>query len=369
MSGLKINFRLILPNTDLAEDDSCCRLAIIKCLRRGAFKLLGFFTLVLLVFVLCFQPADAGVFSFVSDLINRAEASLPITKQSNSQTMALLGNSLDGSDDGLGGNNIVIDNNALVASPTVSGEAFTPTNDQISVYVVKEGDTLSEVGQMFNVSINTIMWANDIKRSQSIRPGQTLVILPISGVRHIVKKGDSLESLAKAYKGKTEDIIEYNGLNQESSLVVGSEIIIPYGQVAKPVSTVASIPRSPNQGQTTALVSSGYYIRPIAGGVKTQGLHPTNAVDLATYRGAPVYASASGQVSVSRSSGWNGGYGNYIVIDHPNGTQTLYAHLDLVLVSVGQQVSQGEEIGHLGSTGRSTGPHVHFEIRGASNPF
>jgi LysM repeat protein len=341
-------------------------------LRRGVLKLLGFSLVSLVVFILCFQSVDAGVLSFLSTIINRTEASLPITKQSNSQTMALLSASLNSVDDGLGGNSIIIDNNSLVANSISSGEAFAPVNDQISVYVVKDGDTLSEVGQMFGVSINTIMLANDIKRSQSIKPGQTLVILPISGVRHMVKKGDTVDTIAKAYNGKVEEIIEYNGLSQGSSLAIGSEIIVPYGQVPQPIPpTVASTPRSSNQQSQTTIVS-GYYIRPITGGVRTQGLHPTNAIDLASYRGAPIYASAGGQVSVSRSSGWNGGYGNYIVVDHPNGTQTLYAHLDSVLVSVGQQVSQGQTIGLMGSTGRTigrTGVHLHFEIRGAPNPF
>ena len=113
----------------------------------------------------------------------------------------------------------------------------------------------------------------------------------------------------------------------------------------------------------------GYYRRPIDGGRKTQGIHGNNGVDLANSCGTPMRASASGRVIVAKSSGWNTGYGKYIVISHPNNTQTLYGHMQAVYVTVGRVVEQGEIIGELGTTGRSTGCHVHFEIRGARNPF
>ena len=116
----------------------------------------------------------------------------------------------------------------------------------------------------------------------------------------------------------------------------------------------------------------GYYERPVTTCIKTQGIHGHNAVDLAASNhqiGEPIRAAADGQVIVSRDSGWNGGYGEYIVIKHANGTQTLYGHLNATDVNVGDSVTQGEVIGAMGSTGDSTGPHLHFEIRGARNPF
>src|SRR5690606_1590516 len=103
--------------------------------------------------------------------------------------------------------------------------------------------------------------------------------------------------------------------------------------------------------------------------VVTQGLHGYNGIDLGAPVGTGVYASAGGSVILAKSSGWNGGYGNYIIISHDNGTQTLYSHLSSVNVSLGQRVSQGDLIGAVGSTGKSTGPHLHFEVRGASNPL
>jgi murein DD-endopeptidase MepM/ murein hydrolase activator NlpD len=114
---------------------------------------------------------------------------------------------------------------------------------------------------------------------------------------------------------------------------------------------------------------SGYFIHPLPGSVRTQGIHGYNAVDFGAPVGTPILASAGGSVLVSRVGGWNGGYGNYVVIDHPNGTQTLYAHNSKNTVWQGQTVVAGQVIGYVGNTGRSTGPHLHFEIRGAKNPF
>jgi murein DD-endopeptidase MepM/ murein hydrolase activator NlpD len=113
----------------------------------------------------------------------------------------------------------------------------------------------------------------------------------------------------------------------------------------------------------------GWLSYPAPGAVKTQGIHGYNAVDLAASVGTPIRAAAAGEVIVSKNSGWNGGYGQYIVIRHSNGAQTLYGHLSANSVGVGAYVSQGEVIGLMGNTGKSTGPHLHFEVRGATNPF
>ena len=153
-------------------------------------------------------------------------------------------------------------------------------------------------------------------------------------------------------------------------LAVGMEIIIPDGELA-PTSYGSSKVNinEPVHNNTGIPNYGGYYMRPIAGGVKTQGLHGYNAVDLASYIGTPIFASADGDVIVSRYGGWNGGYGNYVVIAHDNGTQTLYAHMSKQIVFGGYHVVQGQVIGYMGSTGKSTGSHLHFEIRGAVNPF
>ena len=114
---------------------------------------------------------------------------------------------------------------------------------------------------------------------------------------------------------------------------------------------------------------SGYFIHPMPGTVRTQGIHGYNGVDYGAPIGTPVRAAAGGSVITSRVGGWNGGYGNFVVIQHANGTQTLYGHLSKNSVWQGQNVVQGQIIGYSGNTGRSTGPHLHFEVRGARNPF
>ncbi len=152
-------------------------------------------------------------------------------------------------------------------------------------------------------------------------------------------------------------------------LAVGTVLIIPDGEVR---ATVSSSPKNPSTGKVRSSggpLYTGYYMRPIEGGVRSQGLHGYNAVDLAAPVGTDIRAAASGVVIIARSSGYNGGYGSYVVISHPNGTQTLYGHMSKVLIVQGATISQGDLIGNVGNSGKSTGPHVHFEIRGATNPF
>ncbi len=287
------------------------------------------------------------------------------------QTMALLqaAPSADPKAAALGGGDITIVNDSALlpdSGPlgTIADIAEIPPTDQISLYVVRKGDTLSDIAKMFNVSVNTILWANDLPRASALKEGQTLTILPISGVRYIVKKGDTLASIAKKYKGDAEEIAQFNGLDHGAALAVGQIVIVPDGELIVTPTKTPDI--KPGSKLATFI---GNLLRPITGGRKTQGIHGFNGVDLASYMGADVFAAASGNVIIARSGGWNGGYGSYIVIDHGNGVQTLYSHLSAVKVAQGQRVAQGQVIGALGNSGRSTGPHLHFEVRGAKNPF
>ena len=285
----------------------------------------------------------------------------------NSQTMDLLEGYLNINPTGTGGMEIAIVDGTALESNGGESEVFVDLGKsgtgQISVYVVRQGDTLSEIADMFGVSTNTIVWANDIKRGV-IKEGQELVILPISGVRHVVKKGDTLKSLATKYKADLGDILSYNDFSTDAKINAGDIVIIPDGVISATQTSLAK-----TSGSQAYPVYAGYYLRPIVGGRKTQGIHGNNGVDLAAPTGVPILASADGKVIVSRAGGYNGGYGIYVVISHANGTQTLYAHMSKNNVSAGQNVTQGQVIGAVGSTGKSTGPHVHFEIRGAKNPF
>lgn len=244
-------------------------------------------------------------------------------------------------------------------------EVARPGADQISIYVVREGDTVGQIAELFGVSSNTVRWANDL-RGSTIRPGQTLVILPVSGIRHTVLKGETLASVVKKYKGDLEEVLEFNDLSEGATVAVGDVIIIPYGEAPQVVAPASSRAVATGSGGPTL---DGYFLRPLVGGKRSQGIHGYNGIDIAAPTGTAVLAAASGEVIVSRSFGYNGGYGQYIVIKHDNGTQTLYAHLSENFIYAGARVVQGQVIGSVGNTGRSTGPHLHFEIRGARNPF
>ncbi|HEY4514621.1 MAG TPA: M23 family metallopeptidase [Candidatus Paceibacterota bacterium] len=272
-----------------------------------------------------------------------------------------------------GGGDIIIDDDALV--PAISPDSVSlgegkPTSDQITIYSVRAGDTLTSIAKMFNVSVNTIRWSNDLSSTKVIKIGQELVILPVNGVRYTVKTGDTIQSIAKKYKGDIDEILNYNVISLDDKLVVGQSIVIPDGIIATPPVSVsgARIQSANKVSQYSGPELVGYYIRPVPG-PKTQGIHGNNGLDLGGPTGTTVMSAASGEVIIARSTGWNGGYGEMIVITHPNGTQTLYGHLSEVNVNVGQYVVQGQKIGEIGSTGRSTGPHLHFEVRGAKNPF
>ncbi len=265
-----------------------------------------------------------------------------------------------------GGGDVFIDGSALIPEGEVGFyEVSEPTSDTISLYVVREGDTIEAVAKMFGVSANTIRWANNIPLGTGLRVGQSITILPVTGVVHVAQKGDTFSSIAKRYGADAEDIASFNGL-ENSTLAIGTKLIIPDGEF----SAVPSA-KSPTKSFTSGLSKiAGYFIKPV-NGRKTQGLHGYmhNAVDIGAPIGSPVWAMADGTVLVASIGGYHSGYGNYVVIGHPNGTQTLYAHLADETVSVGDRVSQGQIIGHVGMTGKTTGPHAHVEVRGAANPL
>jgi len=236
-------------------------------------------------------------------------------------------------------------------------------------YTVKKGDTIASIANTFGISSETILWANNLNSGSVLKQGQTLIILPVSGVLYRVQSGDSVSQIAKTYKGDAARIVAFNELTSESDISIGDILVIPDGK--KSIATTPIISQIP--------IANNYFIRPTEGRL-TQGIHFYNAVDLANKCGTPIYAAAQGQIlktaitnSTSRSA--NRGAGTYIKILHPNGTTTYYGHLSAVFVDVGVQVSQGQLIGLMGGqpgtpgAGNSTGCHIHFEVGGARNPF
>lgn len=332
------------------------------------FKLAGKLSFSL---ALVFLPVatNAGFFSAVADFFN-GDTSLEDAPMANVRNMALLQAALnqDPNPSKGGGDITVVGGSALLPETgptgTIADVDDEPRGNNISIYIVHKGDTLSQIAKMFGVSVNTIVWSNEIVGGL-IREGQKLVILPISGVRHIVKTGDTIQTIAKFYKGDVTEIARYNDLAIGATLTPGQIIVVPDGEIATPKYTASGSSLRGASGPDYG----GYYMRPIIAGRKTQGLHGYNGVDLADAYGTPIYAAAAGTVIIAKDSGWNGGYGKYVVIQHGNGTQTLYSHNTENLVVEGQWVGRGQAIALMGSTGKATGPHVHFEIRGAKNPF
>lgn len=294
----------------------------------------------------------------------------------------------------------VLDGSALVPNP--APDLVTPNagpiaaGGAISRYTVKNGDTLSAIAQKYGITVNTLLWANDITNARSVKPGMDLIILPVSGIRHAVASGDSLGSIAKKYGADQGDIASFNRIATDTALVAGTEIIIPGGElsVTAPTQTgtkkTTAVDTSKNSssktpssktiirtgGSLTMLTAAGgsaepngFFTNPVPGALVTQSIHGWNAVDLAAPNGTPIYAAAAGTVIISKVGGYNGGYGNYVVIDHGSGVQTLYAHLATDSVSVGDAVAQGARIGTVGISGVATGYHLHLEVRGAKNPY
>lgn len=260
------------------------------------------------------------------------------------------------------------------AIPDIKFEKST-ISDQIKIYTVQEGDTLSEIAETFDVSINTIRWENNLS-GNTVSIGQKLKILPVTGVKHIVKSGDTISKIADKYDAELEDTLVFNGITKDYSLKTNEIIFVPNG-IIKAVSS----PKATTSSKNTTVSSntkapSGYYMRPVSGiitspyGSRKGGFH--YGIDIGNKRGTSIMASASGTVSKvvngckEGNTNCGGRYGNYVVISHSNGTKTFYAHLSSTSVSVGQKVKQGQVIGGLGNTGRSTGPHLHFEVENAN---
>lgn len=263
-------------------------------------------------------------------------------------------------------------------TPQVLGtflEGSEPKENQKGIieYIVKPGDSLWLVAEKFNLSLNTVLWANDLNKNSVIQPGQKLIIPPVSGVIHHVKSGETVSEIAKRYKAKVSEIIAFNGLSSEADIYIGDILIVPNGVLPSPV---------PQYAPRWVPLASSYFICPISSPCRiTQGLHWYNAVDFSHgICGEPIFAAAGGKVLrvklTNSTSRWAfGGAGNHLTILHPNGVVTMYGHIATSFVKPGDEVSQGEIIALMGGqpgtpgAGMSSGCHLHFGVRGARNPF
>lgn len=235
---------------------------------------------------------------------------------------------------------------------------------EIQEYIVQPGDTVMGIANKFGLRPETVQWSNpDLERHVDlIRPGDRLAIPPVDGAIHTVAAGDTLSSLASRYKVTVEDILGYagNGLADATvALIAGQKLVIPGG--SRPFVQQYAIAYS-GTAPATAKIGSGSFVWPASGPINQLYWSGHPAIDIGGWIGAPVKATDAGYVALA-ASGWNSGYGNHVIIDHGNGFSTLYAHLNSIYVRSGESVSKGQEIGSLGSTGNSTGPHLHVEIR------
>jgi len=234
-------------------------------------------------------------------------------------------------------------------------------------YIVVQGDTVSGIAETFGLKQDSITWANpEIQNNPAaLKIGQELWIPPLNGAVHTIVAGDTILGIAGKYGVTVDDILNcyYNNITDVTLLQIGDKILVP-GATRGPSPSVGGAKKTqlryaarPPEGAATG---TGAFIWPVSGRL-SQGYSASHrAIDIGGWTGRPIVAADTGFVV---QCGWdNSGYGNTIVIDHGGGVLTRYAHLNTMSVQAGDTVSQGDVIGQMGTTGRSTGPHLHFEI-------
>jgi len=254
---------------------------------------------------------------------------------------------------------------ALVSPGMASTKkSFKPRTETI-YYTVQPGDSISTIADEYSISVNTILWENNLSTYALIRPGDKLAILPMTGINHKVVRGENISQIAQKYGVTVEKIVEANSLGQSDRLAAGQKLIIPGGRKINYTVQVAS-------SYTGLSAIKDLIIPPASKPVANKMNWPTvgnritqyyswrhTAIDIANKIGTPLYAADSGVVEFA---GWSTGYGNNIIVNHGGGKKTRYAHLSKFYAKKGQEVNKGETIGAMGSTGWSTGSHIHFEV-------
>lgn len=244
----------------------------------------------------------------------------------------------------------------------------TPKRKNVIYYTVQSGETISSIANSFGLNVNTILWANNLSERSLIRPGDKLTILPQNGVMYTVVKGDTVGKIARKYGIGENLLISENNLG--NSIAIGQKIIIPGGRLITNTSVASQTSKTNNYTGISVIkdlvkapankVSGGSMLWPTVGHRITQYYSWRHTgLDVANKVGTPLYAAAAGKVEFA---GWSNGYGYNVVINHGGGKKTRYAHASKLFVKVGQSVDRGENIAAMGSTGWSTGPHIHFEV-------
>ncbi|OGY28200.1 MAG: hypothetical protein A2802_00510 [Candidatus Woykebacteria bacterium RIFCSPHIGHO2_01_FULL_43_29] len=275
-----------------------------------------------------------------------------------------------------GGNQI----EATSISPTEGGlliagttsETIIPEDrvrSEIVTHVVMGGETLGAIAKKYEVNVESIQWLNKLQNVNEIAPGDELRIPPLSGVVHKVQSGDNIDSIAKKYQANTQAIVDYpfNYLDDSFALRVGQELVVPEGvppaaPKPKPV-TPTYLANGGSASPKANAGASGKFLWPTSGDISQYPVWYHMAVDIANSAAPGVAVADSGTVTLVQYLRW--GYGYHVIVDHGNGYQTLYAHMNRIYVNPGDKIAKGRTLGQMGSTGRSTGTHLHFEIRKA----
>jgi murein DD-endopeptidase MepM/ murein hydrolase activator NlpD len=223
-----------------------------------------------------------------------------------------------------------------------------------TAYKVARGDTLSDIAETFNVTLDTVISFNGIRNARSLQPGRILKVPSMSGILYTAKSGDRAASVAAANGVSPERVAEVNGLAASEAIEQGRQIFVPDARLAS--FTLREISGDLFHWPARGWISSWYGWRrdPIAG---VRSFH--NGIDIGVDLGTPVCSAMDGVVS---ETGYNSGFGNYIIVSHHGGWMSLYGHLQTISVKEGARVSAGQRIAYSGNTGYSTGPHLHFSV-------
>lgn len=264
----------------------------------------------------------------------------------------------------LGGNALVASNDPETAKTSEEKRA------REIAYRVQEGDTPSAVAARFGVSTYTVLQTNGISDGEIIRPGDILVIPPGTGLYYTVRDGDTVAGIAQQLNAKVEDIIAENTLRDSAAIRIGEKLFVPGGyRQPAPRRVVAEEPAgsapeeesgTPRPPTAESPAGSGFLWPTVGRHISQYFRWGHTGIDIPNRDLPPVYAAKNGTVAFS---GWLGGYGRLVIVDHGGGLRTYYAHLSKSFVAPGEKVAKGDVVGKVGSTGRSTGPHLHFEIR------
>lgn len=286
---------------------------------------------------------------------------------------------------------VLVEDGFLMKSSSLTQQGARRAYAEGLIHTVHEGENIDDIAQRYGIKPDTIRWANTLNAKAVLKPGEELIILPVDGVLHTVSRGQTLSRIAELYSVSSEEISSQNKL-QGGFILAGQELIIPGASpiiaVPPPPTQIAVKPVPPSPGTTSPAVvpdvprpqptspgrptqeqvepSGGILQMPCNSCIYTQYYHAGHyAVDLQERGGGPLYAVEAGTV-IRAETGWNGGYGNVIEIDHGNGLVTLYAHNKELYVKEGDTVARGQQISWMGNSGRvygTTGIHVHFEVR------